>query len=62
MARHDGQVTDTAGRLLRLLPLLTARPSWRGDEPPGLRDRCAVLAGRLRQAANRYQAEEQADD
>jgi len=25
-------VTDTAGRLLRLLPLLTARPSWRGDE------------------------------
>src|SRR5712691_11936407 len=34
-ARHDGLVTDTAGRLLRLLrllPLLTARPSWRGDE------------------------------
>src|SRR6516225_7448755 len=31
-ARHDGRVTDTAGRLLRLLPLLTARPSWRGDE------------------------------
>jgi predicted DNA-binding transcriptional regulator YafY len=30
--RHDGHVTDTAGRLLRLLPLLTARPSWRGDE------------------------------
>ena len=25
-------MTDTAGRLLRLLPLLTARPSWRGDE------------------------------
>jgi predicted DNA-binding transcriptional regulator YafY len=25
-------VSDTAGRLLRLLPLLTARPSWRGDE------------------------------
>jgi predicted DNA-binding transcriptional regulator YafY len=25
-------VTDTAGRLLRLLPLLTARPNWRGDE------------------------------
>jgi len=25
-------VTDTAGRLLRLLPMLTARPSWRGDE------------------------------
>ncbi len=31
-ARHDGRVTDTAGRLLRLLPLLTARPNWRGDE------------------------------
>jgi predicted DNA-binding transcriptional regulator YafY len=27
-----GDVTDTAGRLLRLLPLLTARPSWRGEE------------------------------
>jgi hypothetical protein len=27
MARHDGRVTETAGRLLRLLPLLTARPS-----------------------------------
>ena len=25
-------MTDTAGRLLRLLPLLTARPNWRGDE------------------------------
>jgi predicted DNA-binding transcriptional regulator YafY len=25
-------VTDTAARLLRLLPLLTARPTWRGDE------------------------------
>jgi len=25
-------VTDTAGRLLRLLPLLIGRPSWRGDE------------------------------
>ena len=25
-------MTDTAGRLLRLLPMLTARPSWRGDE------------------------------
>lgn len=25
-------MTDTAGRLLRLLPLLTARPTWRGDE------------------------------
>ena len=25
-------MTDTAGRLLRLLPLLTARQSWRGDE------------------------------
>jgi predicted DNA-binding transcriptional regulator YafY len=25
-------VTDTAGRLLRLLPLLRARPTWRGDE------------------------------
>ena len=25
-------MTDTAGRLLRLLPLLTARPSWRGDD------------------------------
>ena len=25
-------MTDTAARLLRLLPLLTARPSWRGDE------------------------------
>jgi predicted DNA-binding transcriptional regulator YafY len=25
-------VTDTAGRLLRLLPMLTSRPSWRGDE------------------------------
>jgi len=176
-ARHDGLVTDTAGRLLRLLPLLTARPSWRGDElaarlgvttrtvrrdidrlrelgypvraipgrqggyalgpgarlppllldedsavavalglraaaagvvaamvastvavveaigerrcvltsgsdsldsialhlalldipftplePPGLRDRCTVLAGRLSQAAHRYPAEEQADD
>src|ERR1700751_1753024 len=34
-ARHDGRVTDTAGRLLRLLPLLTARPSWRGDEVAG---------------------------
>jgi predicted DNA-binding transcriptional regulator YafY len=32
LARHDGQVTDTAARLLRLLPLLTARPCWRGDE------------------------------
>jgi predicted DNA-binding transcriptional regulator YafY len=32
IARHDGDVTDTAGRLLRLLPLLTARPSWRGAE------------------------------
>ena len=25
-------MTDTAGRLLRLLPLLAARPSWCGDE------------------------------
>jgi predicted DNA-binding transcriptional regulator YafY len=25
-------VTDTAGRLLRLLPLLTTRPSWRGEK------------------------------
>jgi predicted DNA-binding transcriptional regulator YafY len=25
-------VTETAGRLLRLLPLLTARPTWRGEE------------------------------
>ena len=32
MTRHDGDVTDTAGRLLRLLPLLTTRPSWRGEE------------------------------
>lgn len=32
MARHDGRVTETAGRLLRPLPLLTARPSWSGDE------------------------------
>jgi hypothetical protein len=107
IARHDGQVTDTAARLLRLLPLLTARPSWRGDElaarlgvttrtvrrdvdrrtrrtppgssarasPPGrtaggpgsgLRDRCAALADRLRQAATRppplEPAEEPADD
>jgi predicted DNA-binding transcriptional regulator YafY len=31
-------------------------------EPPGLRGRCAVLADRLRQAAHRYPAEEQADD
>ena len=68
-------MTDTAGRLLRLLPLLTARPSWRGDElagipftplePPELRERCAVLAGRLNQAAHRYPsypAEEPAHD
>src|SRR5205823_6396273 len=33
-AKHGmmGRVSDTAGRLLRLLPLLTARPNWRGDE------------------------------
>ncbi len=28
----DTAATGTAGRLLRLLPLLTARPNWRGDE------------------------------
>jgi biotin operon repressor len=26
-------VTDTAGRLLAMLPLRTARPTWRGDKP-----------------------------
>src|SRR5260370_38388366 len=29
---HDRMPETTATRLLRLLPLLTSRPAWRGDE------------------------------
>jgi predicted DNA-binding transcriptional regulator YafY len=43
-------VTETAGRLLRLLPLLTARPSWRGDE---LADRLGVTTRTVRRDIDR---------
>jgi predicted DNA-binding transcriptional regulator YafY len=43
-------VTDTAGRLLRLLPLLTARPSWRGEE---LAARLGVTARTVRRDIGR---------
>jgi hypothetical protein len=50
-------VTDTAGRLLHLARLgIPFTPL----EPPELRERCAVLADRLSQAANRNPAEEPA--
>ena len=74
MARHDGQVTDTAGRLLVLPPLLLDEDSavalhlalldvpFTPLEPPELRDRCTLLAERLRQAANRNPSEEQDHD
>jgi predicted DNA-binding transcriptional regulator YafY len=43
-------VRETAGRLLRLLPLLTARPSWRGDE---LADRLGVTTRTVRRDIDR---------
>ena len=43
-------MTETAGRLLRLLPLLTARPSWRGDE---LADRLGVTTRTVRRDIDR---------
>jgi predicted DNA-binding transcriptional regulator YafY len=43
-------VTETAGRLLRLLPLLTARPSWRGEE---LADRLGVTTRTVRRDIDR---------
>jgi predicted DNA-binding transcriptional regulator YafY len=54
-------VTDTAGRLLRLLPLLTARPSWRGDE---LAARLDVTTRTIRRDIDRLRdpAEEPAHD
>jgi len=76
MARHDKQVTHTAGRpsrLRRRVEALTAATvpmvpaalhlalldiPFAPLEPAGLRDRCAVLADRLRRAADRYPAQE----
>ena len=43
-------MTDTAGRLLRLLPLLTARPSWRGEE---LAERLGVTSRTIRRDIDR---------
>jgi predicted DNA-binding transcriptional regulator YafY len=43
-------VTDTAGRLLRLLPLLTGRPSWRGEE---LAERLGVTTRTIRRDIDR---------
>ena len=43
-------MTDTAGRLLRLLPLLTARPSWRGEE---LAERLGVTTRTIRRDIDR---------
>ena len=43
-------MTDTAGRLLRLLPLLTARPSWRGQE---LAERMGVTTRTIRRDIDR---------
>ncbi len=64
MARHDGRVTQTAGRRcvftagsdsLDAIALHLARLDipFTPLEPAELRDRCAVLADRLRQAAHR---------
>jgi predicted DNA-binding transcriptional regulator YafY len=43
-------MTDTAARLLRLLPLLTARPSWRGEE---LAERLGVTTRTIRRDIDR---------
>ena len=43
-------MTDTAGRLLRLLPLLTGRPSWRGEE---LAERLGVTTRTIRRDIDR---------
>ena len=64
IARHDEQVTDTAGRLHAVpgrqgaLHLALLDVPFTPLKPAELRDRCTVLADRVRQAANRNPSEE----